>query len=83
MDIIVTYSCDDVLPPLLTTYPGPTGKPRKGTRRRLEWHARKLPLSAQAPVSGEDVKSLGEEIGRVVALEMFRRPLATMLLGQR
>lgn len=88
VSIVVTYSCADVLDPLEESYSGPASKPRKGHMRRLEWHAKNLALSAKAPVTGQDVKALGAEIGDAVAMQMFRdaeerppRCPATMLLG--
>ena len=50
---------------------------------RLEWNAKNLSLNARSPVTGADVNALGGEIGRAVALQMFREPLATMVLGSR
>lgn len=81
--IVVEYAAPDVLDPLEEVYPGPASKPRKGNLRRIEWNARNLSLNARAPVSGADVNALGDEIGRAVAMQMFREPLATMLLGSR
>ena len=83
VSVTIEYSCEDVLDPLKESYPGPSSKPRKGNMRRLEWHAQNLALNAKAPVTGQDVKALGAEIGDAVALEMFRSPLATMLLALR
>lgn len=81
--IVLEYSCPDVLDPMEEVYPGPASKPRKGNLRRIEWNARNLSLNARAPVSGADVNALGDEIGRAIALQMFRDPLATMLLALR
>lgn len=81
--IVVEYSCPEVLAQLTELYPGPARRHRGGNRRRLEWYGKWLSLNAQAPVTGEDVNALGKEIGEVVALEMFREPLGTMLLGRR
>lgn len=77
--IVVEYSCPDLLEPHLNVYPGPASPPRKGGMRRVEWNASNLSLNAKAPVTGADVNALGDEIGRAVALQMFREPLATML----
>ena len=79
--IVLEYSAPDVLDPLAEFYPGPASKPRKGHMRRVEWNAKNLSLNAKAPVTGADVNALGDEIGRAVALQMFRDPLATMLIG--
>lgn len=81
--IVVEYSCPDVLGPSFEAYPGPAHSPRKGRFLRVEWNAKNLALNAKAPVTGADVNALGDEIGRAVALQMFRDPLATMLLGSR
>lgn len=81
--IVVEYSCPDVLGPSFEAYPGPAHSPRKGHMLRLEWNAKNLSLNARSPVTGADVNALGGEIGRAVALQMFREPLATMELGSR
>lgn len=78
--IVVEYSCRDILDPLEESYPGPASKPRKGHMRRIEWNARNLALSAKGPITGRDAKALGTEIGLAVTLQMFRDPLATMLI---
>ena len=78
--IVVEYSCPSALAPTFEAYPGPASKPRKGSWLRLEWSARNLALNSTYPVTGADVNALGAEIGQAVALQMFREPLATMLI---
>jgi hypothetical protein len=78
--IVLEYSARDLLPPGAEVYPGPASKPRHGSMRRLEWFGRNLSLNAKAPVTGEDVKALGREIGMAVALQMFRDPLASLVI---
>jgi hypothetical protein len=80
VSVKIEYSSPLILPPEIEVYPGPPSKPRRYTSRRLEWFSHDLALNSRAPMTGEDVKALGVEIGEVVALQMYRDPLSTMLI---
>ena len=77
-EVAVEYSALDRLNGR-EAYPGPVGKSGFRDRRRLWWYSGPLTLSSKAPVTGQDVQRLFEEIAEVGTRRMYAEPTATML----